>query len=41
MDNVISCLAQQVGIAFLSETKRKGQVNENRNNYVYFWSGVI
>ena len=41
MDDVISSLAQQqVDIAFLSETKRKGQGNENRNNYVHFWSGV-
>ena len=31
MDDVISSLAQQqVDIAFLSETKRKGQGNENR-----------
>ena len=42
MDDVISSLAQeQVDIACLSETKRKGQGNENRNNYVHFWSGVI
>ena len=40
MDDVISSLAQQVDIAFLSETNRKGQENENRNNYVHFWSGV-
>ena len=34
MDDVISSLTQQqVDIAFLSETKRKGQGNENRNNY--------
>ena len=41
MDDVISSLAQQqVDIAFHSETKRNGQGNENRNNYVHFWSGV-
>ena len=40
MDEVISSLEQQVGIAFPSETKRKVQGNENRNYYEHFWSGV-
>ena len=40
MDDVISSLEQQVDIAFLSETKIKGQRNENRNNYVHLCPGV-